>query len=300
MQKIIKTIIYFLKSMRLYQWVKNTFIFAPVIFSLHFLHLNDISYIKNSLLAFFLFSLVTGSIYILNDCFDKKKDMAHPEKCKRPIASGQLPVLTAAIGAGILALVALTAIYLFNFSFFIISIIYILMNISYSTYLKRVVILDVMVIAIGFVLRVKIGGDINDIKLSVWILIITFLLAIFLALIKRRQELVKMKPVEGETNTRKTLKEYNLPLLDQLISITTATTVISYIIYVTNPDIQQKFGTNELYLTVPFVIFGVFRYMFLTYAKGKGESPSEILFSDIPTFVNIIIWLTFFVLLIRY
>ncbi|MCP4154460.1 MAG: decaprenyl-phosphate phosphoribosyltransferase [bacterium] len=300
MQKIIKTIIYFLKSMRLYQWVKNTFIFAPVIFSLHFLHLNDISYIKNSLLAFFLFSLVTGSIYILNDCFDKKKDMVHPEKCKRPIASGQLPVLTAAIGAGILTLVALTAIYLFNFSFFIISIIYILMNISYSTYLKRVVILDVMVIAIGFVLRVKIGGDINDITLSVWILIITFLLAIFLALIKRRQELVKMKSVEGKTNTRKTLKEYNLPLLDQLISITTATTVISYIIYVTNPDIQQKFGTKELYLTVPFVIFGVFRYMFLTYAKGKGESPSEILFSDIPTFVNIIIWLTFFVLLIRY
>ncbi len=254
------------------------------------------------MLAFFLFSLVASSVYVLNDCFDKKKDKFHPEKCKRPIASGQIEVPTAAIGAVFLLLAVLFAIYNFNLNFFIISIIYITMNIIYSSYLRKIVILDVMVIAVGFVLRVKIGGEINDIELSVWILIITFLLAIFLGLIKRRQELIKTNRLEGEPGigTRITLKKYNLALLDQLISITTATTLISYIIYVTNPDIQQKFHTKELYLTVPFVVFGIFRYLYLTYSKGKGESPSEIIFSDLPFSFNIIAWVAVFIILIFY
>lgn len=295
-----KTIILFLKSMRVYQWVKNIFIFAPVIFSLYLPQFDIFSHLKNSVIAFFLFSLVASSIYVLNDCFDRKKDRCHPEKCKRPIASGDLPVPTAVTGAVALLTVSLIAIFYFNLNFFVISVIYIAMNVLYSSYLKKVVILDVMVIAVGFVLRVKIGGDINNIELSVWILIITFLLAIFLALIKRRQELVKINLEKGDVETRKTLKNYNLILLDQLISITTATTLISYIIYVVNPDILQKFHTKELYLTVPFVVFGIFRYLYLTYSKDKGENPADIIFSDLPFTANILAWVATFVLIILY
>lgn len=300
-----KTIVLFVKSMRLYQWVKNVFIFAPVIFSLHHPGFDLIGNVKNCVIAFFLFSMVTGSIYLFNDCFDRKKDKCHPEKCKRPIASGELSVPTAVIGASVLLAAALTAIFYFNRAFFVIAVVYIVMNITYSYLLKKIVILDVMVIAVGFVLRVQIGGEINNIELSVWILIITFLLAIFLGLVKRRQELIKINTIDAidgdvEATTRKTLKQYNLDLLDQLISVTTATTLISYIIYVVNPDIQQKFHTKQLYLTVPFVVFGIFRYLYLTYSKGKGESPSEIIFSDLPFSINIILWVGVFIAIIFY
>lgn len=298
MQKIKKTCGLFLKTMRIHQWVKNMFIFAPVIFSLHLPDFNLLKHLGNSVAAFFLFSLVASSIYVLNDCFDREKDRNHPEKRRRPIASGALNVSTAVTGAILMLAVSLTVIFLFNRAFFIISMVYIVMNVLYSTYLKKVVILDVMVIAVGFVLRVKIGGDINHIELSVWILMITFLLAIFLGLIKRRQEWVKMNEIEGGGDTRKTLLDYNKELLDQLISITTTATLVSYIVYVINPDIQQKFHTRDLYLTVPFVVFGIFRYLYLTYSKGKGESPSEVIFSDLPFAVNIVLWVAVFVFII--
>lgn len=270
-----------------------------MIFSLRFLHMD---YIKKSVLAFFLFCLVAGSIYIFNDCFDKKKDRFHPDKRKRPIASGELNVHTALIGAFIVLAASLIAIFKFNRNFFIIAVIYILINLLYSYFLKNIVILDVMVISIGFVLRVKIGGEIDNIKLSVWILIITFLLAIFLGLIKRRQEIVKLNSMlkNIDSETRITLKKYNLPLLDQLISITTATTLISYIIYVVNPNVLEKFNTKDLYLTVPFVVFGVFRYLYLTYSEGRGENPAEIIFSDLPFTINIFLWLAVFLGVIFY
>lgn len=293
-----RKILLFIRSLRTYQWVKNVFIFAPMIFALRFF---QTSYVINSLAAFFLFSLVAGSIYVFNDCFDKEKDRLHPEKKRRPIASGELPVTGAAVSAVVLLGLTLTAIYFFNTIFFYIALIYVVMNILYSSWLKKVVILDVLIIAAGFVIRVEIGGVINSIDLSPWILVITFLLATFLALIKRRQELVKIQVPDNNNigETRKTLKKYNIGLLDQLISITTATTLISYIIYVTNPDILEKFGTTRLYLTVPFVVFGVFRYLYLTYVKEKGENPSEVLF-DIPFSVNSLLWLAMFIFLILF
>ena len=294
-----KTVILLIQSMRPYQWVKNIFIFAPMIFSLQF---SRLTYISHTIWAFFLFSLVAGCIYIINDCFDKKKDQLHPEKKNRPIASGALNIKTALAWGGSALLLSLTIIFFFNLYFFYIAVIYIVMNLVYSTFLKQIVILDVMVIAVGFVLRVQIGGAINHIELSPWILIITFLLAIFLGLTKRRQELIKINEALESGNqaveTRKTLKKYNRILLDQLISITTATTLISYIIYVANPEIQQKFHTRYLYLTVPFVVFGIFRYLYLTYVEGKGENTAEIIFSDIPFTTNAIIWVTLFILLI--
>ena len=154
-----------------------------------------------------------------------------------------------------------------------------------------------LIIAVGFVLRVMIGGKINEIYLSPWIFIITFILALFLGLTKRRQELVSGER-DGWVSTRIALKNYSIPFLDQLISITTSATLISYIIYVLNPDIQNYFHTKDLYLTVPFVIFGIFRYLFLTYIREKGENPEEIIFTDFPFLINLILWLGVFVILI--
>jgi 4-hydroxybenzoate polyprenyltransferase len=292
-----KTFVLFVRTLRPHQWIKNIFIFAPMVFALYF---EKLHYVRNSVLAFLLFSLVAGCIYVFNDCFDREKDRLHPDKRKRPIASGELGIGTAASMAGVLLAVTLFVIFRFNIYFFYISLAYIVMNTLYSSFLKQVVILDVMIIAVGFVMRVEIGGVINDIWLSPWILIITFLLAIFLGLIKRRQELLKIDTQDdnSQIKTRKTLQLYNLPLLDQLISITTTATLISYIVYVVNPDILEKFHTRLLYLTVPFVVFGIFRYLYLTYVKGKGENPAEIIFSDLPFTINGFLWVTVFVLLI--
>lgn len=289
------------QSSRVKQWIKNIFIFAPVVFGLKELIATQSFHwelIKNSITAFFLFSLLASGLYIINDCFDKNQDQLHPAKKNRPIASGRLPVAWALTFAISLQTICFVLIYLFNRKFFYIALFYIVLNLLYSLYLKKIVILDVMIIGIGFVVRVEIGGVINQIDLSSWILVITFLGAIFLGLIKRRQEMFKLGSENDHGETRSTLKEYNLSLLDQLISITTATTLISYIIYVLNPGIQEKFQTRGLVFTVPFVIFGIFRYLYLTYSKGMGESPDEIIFSDIPFSLNILLWGISFVFLI--
>jgi len=287
----------FFRSLRPKQWVKNLFIFAPMIFSLRFFHPGTV---WRATLAFLLFGLVTGSIYVINDCIDRDRDRFHPRKRTRPIASGALGVKPALAGAVLLLALAMVLVFHFDRGFFLLGLIYVLMNLLYSIILKRIVILDVMVIAFGFVLRVMIGGVIDDIPLSPWILIITFLGSLFLALIKRRQEMIKLnRPGEAET-TRTSLKSYNLPLLDQLISVTTATTLISYIMYVVNPGIQMKFHTQKLYFTIPFLVFGLFRYLYLTYIQEKGESPEEVLFTDLPFTLNLLVWLLVFVLLIVY
>lgn len=295
-----KTIGFFLQTMRPHQWVKNIFIFAPMLFSGKFF---NPSYIEKSSVTFFLFSLVAGCIYVFNDTFDKEKDSSHPDKKKRPIASGRLKTTTAVISGIILLTAALTFIYFFNTYFFYITLIYVGMNIFYSGFLKHVVILDVLIIAVGFVLRVEIGGVVNHIAIYPWILIITFLLAVFLGLIKRRQEFIKIEinsTPQSEGQTRKSLKQYNLSLLDQLISITTATTIISYIIYTVQPDVMHKFGSDKLYLTIPFMVFAIFRYLYLTYVKGKGESPSEVIFSDLPFTLSGLLWVGVFISLIYF
>jgi 4-hydroxybenzoate polyprenyltransferase len=284
-------------SMRPKQWVKNVFIFAPMIFSLHMFQPD---FIKRSLLAFFLFSLITGGIYIFNDILDREKDRQHPEKKNRPIAAGRLSIASAGIFAAALLTGVLLLTASINREFFYISLFYVILNILYSMILKSIVIIDIMVVALGFVLRLMVGGAVNRIVLYPWILICTFLLAIFLALIKRRQELLKIQSILPEQLTRKTLKSYNVSLLDQMISIATATTLISYIMYVLSPDVQQKFHTTKLFYTVPFVIFGIFRYLFLSYAMGEGESPSEIIYTDLPFTLSIIIWVSVFILLVNH
>jgi len=290
-------------SMRPKQWVKNVFMFAPMIFSLaekKAEHMFQPSIVGRSLLAFVLFSFITGGIYIFNDILDRDRDRLHPEKKNRPIAAGRLPIVHAAIFASVLLACVLVLIFCFNREFFYISLFYIVINILYSLFLKSMVIIDIMIIAFDFVLRVLAGAAVNQITLYPWILISTFLLAIFLALIKRRQELLKMQDLVPEKVTRKTLLSYTVSLLDQMISISTATTLIAYIMYVMSPDVQHRFHSTKLFYTVPFVIFGIFRYLFLSYAKGEGESPSEIIYTDLPFTVNIILWISVFVLLVNH
>jgi len=298
---------YFLISLRPKQWVKNVFIFAPMIFSLaeksagmFSLRIFQPDAVGRSLLAFILFSLVTGAMYVFNDILDREKDMLHPVKKERPIASGRLPVRAALPAAVALLAGVMLLVYLFSREFFLISSFYIALNALYSLFLKSVVIIDIMVIALGFVLRVMIGGAVNHVVLYPWILIATFILAVFLALIKRRQELLKVQGLHPELVTRKTLQSYTVGLLDQMISIATATTLISYIMYVLSADTQQKFHTAKLFYTVPFVIFGIFRYLFLAYSKGEGESPSDIIYTDLPFTLNIILWVTVFILLVSH
>jgi len=289
------TLKYFLISLRPKQWVKNVFIFAPMIFSLHMF---QTAYIWRSLLAFILFSLAAGAMYVFNDILDRGKDRLHPVKKERPIASGRLGLPVALPAAAVLLAGVLLGIFRFDREFFLITAFYVGLNVLYSLVLKSVVIIDIMVIALGFVLRVMIGGAVNSIVLYPWILISTFLLAIFLALIKRRQELLKLQGQPGEPLTRQTLRSYTIGLLDQMISIATATTLISYIMYVLSPDVQQKFHTGKLFYTVPFVIFGIFRYLFLAYSHGEGESPSDIIYSDAPFTINLVLWVCVFILLV--
>jgi len=284
----------YLKSLRIRHWIKNLFIFAPILFSLNF---TNVTYLINAVFAFILFGFIAGSIYVLNDIIDKSSDSCHPKKMKRPIASGALGTTPALIISFASLIVVLSAGYFFSRDFFVISILYIVINLLYSLYLKRIAVFDVIIIAIGFVLRVMIGGKINDIYLSPWLFIVTFLLALFLGLVKRRQEIYLLQK-DGIASTRVSLKNYSIPFLDQLISITTSATLISYIIYVLNPDIQNYFHTKDLYITVPFVIFGIFRYLYLTYIKEKGENPEEVIFTDLPFLINLLLWLGVFVILI--
>ena len=283
-------------EMRPRQWIKNHFIFAPLIFSHNF---TNPEYLKKSFLAFLIFSFIAGMIYIINDCADLKSDKNHPVKMMRPIASGKISRSASLLFAIISLTILFFISFLFDIRFFFLSILYIVINILYTLVLKRIAVLDVMIIAVGFVIRVMIGGEINGIYLSPWIFIMTFLLALFLGLVKRRQELVAISN-SGKDITRYSLRDYSIPFLDQLISITTSATLISYIIYVVNPDVQNYFHSQELFLTVPFVIFGIFRYLYLTYVKSKGEVPEEILFSDFPFMINLLLWIAVFFILIYF
>lgn len=278
-------------SLRPRQWIKNVFILAPVIFADHLFHP---PFLVRTAVAVLLFSLLNGAVYLLNDVIDRERDRLHPQKCRRPVAAGLLSLKNALFAALLIFILALLAIFIFDRLFFAIALIYALLNLLYSLLLRNVVICDIVIIALGFVLRVLIGGTVNDIWLSPWIMIMTFLLAIFLGLMKRRAEVLKMTGKVANGLTRATLSDYNLALLDQMISVSTATTLISYTMYVMSPEIQQKFATDKLFVTVPFVVFGIFRYLFLAYARNRGENPAEVIYTDLPFTLNLLFWAAVF------
>ncbi len=271
----------FIKAMRPQQWAKNVFVFAPAVFSREIFQPRVG---EEAFLVFVLFSFLSSSVYIINDFFDREEDRRHPVKKLRPIASGELPAYPALAGALALAVLSLAVSLLWRRPVFLILLFYFLINLLYSSSLKRVVILDVFIVALGFDLREAAGGLASGIYLSPWLFAVTFLLALFLATVKRRQELIRMEEV-----SRHALLSYPLSFLEQFINIISAATVISYIIYTLTPEIRHKLG-EHLYLTTPFVLYGILRYLYLAHSKGMGEDPLEIILKDRNFQVNLLLW----------
>lgn len=272
--------------MRPKQWIKNLFIFAGILFSKNIF---DLQMVLFSVLAFIIFCLLSGAVYIINDLFDIQQDKKHPVKAKRPIASGKLKMESAIGAAAILILVSLGGALALNLNFFIISAIYFLLQLAYSFYLKREVILDVFSIAAGFVLRVIAGAVVIEVEISKWLIISTIAISLFLALSKRRHEIETLS--KGAHHHRKVLNDYGSTyLLDQMISVVTAFTMICYTLYTISPETVDKFGTENLVFTIPFVLYGILRYLYLIHKKGEGGNPELILVSDKPLLINIVLW----------
>lgn len=275
-----------LKSMRPHQWLKNLFIFAPIIFSQNIFNL---PFLLKTIVAFILFCILSGSLYILNDLKDLEEDKLHPSKSKRPIPSGRLKKSTAFLFFIILSVLALILSIALNIYFFIAALIYFLLQVAYSFWLKHVVILDVFVVASGFFIRVVAGGLAIDVHLSSWLLICTILLSLFMAMSKRRHELVLLE--ENAGSHRPILKEYNPYLLDQMIAVVTASTLIAYCLYTISEETVSKFGTARLVYTVPFVLYGIFRYLYLVHQRTEGGSPEVLIIKDKPLLVDLFLWI---------
>jgi 4-hydroxybenzoate polyprenyltransferase len=273
------------RSVRPRQWSKNLILFAGLIFSRS---LVDSHLALVALLAFFLFCLASGAIYLLNDVIDIEQDRAHPNKRLRAIASGQVSVGLALGAAFFLGLVSLFLGLYLDRGFGYVLAAYLALMLLYSVWLKRVVILDVLAIALGFVLRAVAGGVVIHVEVSSWLLICTILLALFLGLGKRRHELVLMENSAGEH--RQILKDYSPYLLDQMIAVVTASTVVAYALYTMSSETVTKFGTKNLEFTIPFVLYGIFRYLYLIHQKKAGGSPERVLLSDRPLLLDIVLW----------
>jgi len=275
-----------LVTMRPKQWIKNTVVFAALVFSQK---LFDHHAFLMSFLAFFLFCLIASSVYLINDVLDKEEDKLHPFKKLRPVASGSLSTATAVTCAVLLAIVSLGAAIYLDGWFGVILATYYGTNLAYSKYLKHAVIIDVMVIAFGFVLRAIGGAVIIKVEISPWLIICTTLLALFLGFGKRRHELVTMN--EEAPNHRPILSEYSPYFLDQMISVLTASTVVAYALYTMSTEVQAKLHTTHLNLTIPFVLYGIFRYLYLIHQKKSGGNPTSVLFNDKPLLINIVLWM---------
>ena len=280
-------------SLRPTQWTKNLIIFAALIFGQRLL---DSSAVLTSIIAFAVFCALSGVVYLVNDVADREADRKHPTKRMRPIASGDLPVPVALATAAVLGLVATGIAFLVRFEFGLISTAYLLLLGSYSGPLKHVVIIDVLTIAVGFVIRAAAGAVAIQVEIGHWLLIVTLLLALFLALSKRRHELVLL--ADGATSHRRILQEYSPYLLDQMISVVTASTLVAYAFSTISPEVIAKLGTDKLGLTFPFPLYGIFRYLYLVHQKEGGGSPSDMLLNDRPLLVCVGLWALAVVLII--
>ena len=276
---------YIFLSMRPEQWIKNLFVFTALLFSKNLL---NVSKDVNALVGFVVFCMITGCAYIINDLVDLEKDKLHPAKSQRPITSWKLQKTTAIKVTVIVCIISLTLAFYMNAYFGIIVLIYFLLNISYSIYLKNIVIIDVVTIASGFVLRVLGGAVVISVAASQWLILCAILLSLFLGFSKRRHELVLLE--DNATGHRKVLEHYSPYFLDQMISVVTASTLICYALYTMSKDTIEKLGTSKLIYTIPFVLYGIFRYLYLVHQKEKGGSPTEVVFTDKPMIINISLW----------
>ena len=280
-------------SLRPEQWTKNLFVFAGLLFGGRLL---DGESVALAVATFAIFCALSGSVYLFNDVADRDADRAHPLKSGRPIATGELSVRTALIAAGLLSAASIQAAALLSPALGAVAGGYLILLLLYSTFLKHIVIVDVLTIAAGFVLRAVAGAVAVTVPISHWLLVCTTLLALFLGLSKRRHELTLL--AEGATEHRRILTEYTPYLLDQMVGVVTASTLVAYAIYATSTETAQRLGTDRLGLTIPFVLYGIFRYLYLVHQKRGGGSPSTLLLRDTPLLVCVALWVASVILIL--
>jgi len=275
-----------IKTMRPRQWVKNAIIFAPLVFDrqLGFEHWQAT---LKTLIGFIIFCLLSGLVYIINDIADVEADRRHPEKCKRPIASGELPIPVASTTAVIMAVLILPLSYALSPAFALVAVSFFVLNLAYSKWIKHIPLLDVLSIALGFVLRVAAGVVLIQVtRFSPWLYVVTTLGSLYIGFGKRRAELALL--ADGANAHRRVLQGYTIPLLDQYITIVSSTTIIAYSLYTFSaPNLPEN---HVMMLTIPFVLYGVFRYLYLVQVKHSGGAPEDVLLSDRPLQATIGLW----------
>ena len=272
-------------SLRPKQWAKNLLVFAGLVFSLN---LFDLTNALRSLGGFVAFCLLSGAVYLVNDLVDVENDRLHPLKRFRPIAAGRLKPGAAKVAAVVAVALALVGGFALDWRFGVICVAYLVMQLAYSFKLKHMVVLDVMTVAAGFALRAVAGTVLVHVTISSWLFVCSILFALFIALAKRRHELLFLEG--GGTAHRAVLEMYSESLLDQMTAVATSSTVIAYCLYTIAPETVAKFGTHNLMLTVPFVLYGVYRYLYLVYRKEMGGAPEKILLTDVPLIVDGVLW----------
>jgi 4-hydroxybenzoate polyprenyltransferase len=274
-----------LVSLRPKQWIKNLLLFAGLLFTLDQHH--PTWQFQHVAFGFLLFSALSSVVYLINDLADRESDQRHPKKRRRPIASGELSPALALGAAAVLAVVGLGGSFLLGTRFGAIALLYFVVTLGYTFRFKHVVILDVLVLAAGFVFRAVAGAVVIHVGISPWLVLCTLMLALFLGLSKRRAELISVQ-LSGTPGTRRILDEYSPAMLDQMIVIVTSASLMSYSLYtITSPTAQAH---HYLMLTIPFVIYGIFRYLYLMHRHSLGESPDAVLVEDRPMLINVLLW----------
>ncbi len=277
-----------LEALRPRQWIKNLIVLTPLLFARE---LQDPDRLARGVAAFAVFCALSSAGYIFNDLLDAGQDRLHPLKADRPIASGRLPTSIAISIAVTLLLAGMTGALLLDMQMALLAGTYVIVTFAYSVFLKHFVLLDVMVIALGFVLRVMAGAQVIHVHPSHWLLLCTLLLALFLGFSKRRHELVLLN--RDSTQHRPVLEHYRPDLLDDINSIVMAAAIVCYAIYTVSEETIQKFGTDHLIYSVPFVIYGLFRYLYLVRIRASGGSPTETLLGDRPLLASVLLWAAF-------
>jgi len=283
------------KLLRPLQWIKNGVVLAGLIFAGQGI---NPAYQTISLLTLVAFCMLSSAVYTLNDIIDINRDRQHPLKKNRPLAAGDLSVSTASVIGLILAFGGLSLAYYIGLGLFYVTLAYLILNILYTFWLKNIVIIDVMSIAAGFVLRALAGAVAINVEFSNWLLITTFVLALFLGLGKRRHELLFLE--KGASSHRQILDKYSPYLLDQLIGVVTASTVVTYLFYTLSAEVKEKLNTEYLYVTIPFVIYGIFRYLYLVHKEDKGGSPTTLLLADRPLLADVVLWLASIIIILYF
>ena len=286
----------FLRLIRVHQWIKNVFVFVPLLFSLH---LFNKDYLITTLFAFLVFCLASSAIYVINDLVDIESDRAHPVKRNRPLPSGAISQTSAIITAALLLVAVFWTMMYFNVEFILLVVAFIVLNVLYSFWLKNLVLLDIFSIAVGFSIRVLAGAFVIQVPISSWLLLTTMFISLFLGVMKRRSELVLVTEKQRQnldlteepgTNSRKVLAQYSLNFADQMATVAATGVIVCYALYTVAPRTVSIFHTERLIYTTPFVVFGIFRFMYLEYMSGKAENTTHTLATDFPMIINVLLY----------